>query len=68
MTCAGKYGRRQRDGNEKWRCDGMETRGRSGRVEKMGNEAMNFLAQSNKWKLALGRGGGGGGSLYKEWK
>jgi hypothetical protein len=33
----------------------------------MGNEAMNCLAQGNKWKLALGRGGGGGGSLYKEW-
>lgn len=47
----------------------MQTRGRSGVVEKMGNEAMNCLAQGNKWKLALGRGGGGGGgSLYKEWK
>jgi hypothetical protein len=45
----------------------METRGHSGRVEKMGNEAMNYLAQGNKWKLALGMGGGGG-SLYKEWK
>jgi hypothetical protein len=47
----------------------METRGRCGLVEKMGNEAMKCLAQGNKWKLALGRGGGGGGSsLYKEWK
>jgi hypothetical protein len=48
----------------------METRGRSGVVEKMGNEAMNCLAQGNKWKLALGMGGGrgGGGSLCKEWK
>jgi hypothetical protein len=47
----------------------METRGRSGVVEKMGNKAMNCLAQGNKWKFALGReGGGGGGSLYKEWK
>jgi hypothetical protein len=59
MTCAGKCGRwRRHDGNEKQRCDGMETRGRSGHVEKMGNEAMNCLAQDNKWKLALGRGGG----------
>jgi hypothetical protein len=47
----------------------MEIRGRCGLVEKMGNEAMNCLAQGNKWKLALVRGGrGGGGSLYKEWK
>jgi hypothetical protein len=46
----------------------METRGRSGVVEKMENEAMNCIAQGNKWKLVLGRGGGGGGSLYKEWK
>jgi hypothetical protein len=44
----------------------METRGYNGVVEKMGNEAMNCLAQGNTWKLALGRGGGGGGSLYKE--
>jgi hypothetical protein len=58
MTYAGKCGRRRRDGNEKQRCDGMETRGRCGLVEKMGNEAMNCLAQGNKWKLALGRGGG----------
>jgi hypothetical protein len=36
----------------------METRGHSGVVEKMGNEAINCLAQGNKWKLALGRGGG----------
>jgi hypothetical protein len=36
----------------------METRGRNGRVEKMGNKAMNCIAQGNKWKLALGRGGG----------
>jgi hypothetical protein len=43
---------------EKRRCDGMEMRGRSGVVEKMENEAMNCLAQGNKWKLALGRGGG----------
>jgi hypothetical protein len=27
--------------------DVMETRGRSRHVEKMGNEAMNFLAQGN---------------------
>jgi hypothetical protein len=46
--------------------DVMETRGRSDHVEKMGNEAMNCLVQVNNWKLALGRGGGGGGSLYKE--
>jgi hypothetical protein len=46
----------------------METRGCSGVVEKMGNEAMNYLAQGNKWKLSLGKGGGGDGSLYKEWK
>jgi hypothetical protein len=58
MTCAGKCGRRRHDGNEKRRYDRMETRGRSGRVEKMGNKAMNCLAQGNKWKLALGRGGG----------
>jgi hypothetical protein len=35
----------------------MQTRGRSGVVEKMGNnKAMNCLAQGNKWKLALGGG------------
>jgi hypothetical protein len=33
-------------------------RGRSVVVEKMGNKAMNCLVQGNKWKLALGRGGG----------
>jgi hypothetical protein len=36
----------------------MEMRGRSGVVEKMGNKAMNCLEQGNKWKWALGRGGG----------
>jgi hypothetical protein len=46
----------------------METRGRCGLVEKIGNEAMNCLAHGNKWKLTLGRRGGSGGSLYKEWK
>jgi hypothetical protein len=42
----------------------METRGHSGVVEKMGNKAMNCLAQGNKWKLALRRGGGAAAAVH----
>jgi hypothetical protein len=42
----------------------METRGRCGPVEKMGNEAMNCLAQGNKWKLVLGRGEGAAAAVH----
>jgi hypothetical protein len=34
----------------------MEMRGGSRRVEKMGNTAMNCLAQGNNWKVCVGRG------------